>query len=66
MRINPGKPEYQQWASRARDLASRATTETARKLHLAIAEEYEAKAAAAMEPETERVADGGGGSDAAG
>jgi hypothetical protein len=45
MSDKPDKAQYEAWARRARDLASRATTDTARALHVAIAEDYEAKAA---------------------
>jgi hypothetical protein len=50
MTTKPDRAQYQAWAARARDLAARATTDTARTLHIAIAKEYEAKAAAAAAP----------------
>jgi hypothetical protein len=40
------KDNYLKWAARARRQAEEATTETARRIHLDIAREYEAKAAA--------------------
>jgi hypothetical protein len=39
------RPQYEAWAARARRQADEATTETARTIHLGIAEEYERKVA---------------------
>lgn len=39
------RAQYESWARRARNLAAEATTDTARMIHITIAEDYEAKAA---------------------
>lgn len=57
MSNTPSKAQYQEWAARARDLAARATTDMARTLHIAIADEYDAKVAAAA-TEADRAAAG--------
>ncbi|MEG3147561.1 hypothetical protein U1839_23160 [Sphingomonas sp. RT2P30] len=46
----PDKAQYEAWARRARTLAAEATTETARAIHIAIAEDYEAKVARSAQP----------------
>jgi hypothetical protein len=47
MASKPDKAQYDTWARRARALADAATTDTARSIHVSIAEDYEAKAAKA-------------------
>ena len=49
MRKTPDKTQYLAWAAKARGQADDATTPAARALHLSIAADYEAKAAAADE-----------------
>ncbi|MDH7974365.1 hypothetical protein QH494_19420 [Sphingomonas sp. AR_OL41] len=46
----PDKAQYEAWARRARALADEATTGAARAIHIAIAEDYEAKAARSAQP----------------
>jgi hypothetical protein len=48
MASKPDRDQYEAWARRARAQADDATTDMARSLHVAIAEDYEAKAAQAV------------------
>lgn len=52
----PDRAQYESWARRARVLAAEATTDTARMIHIIIAEDYEAKAARSARRETDSAA----------